>query len=217
MQLDPNSLPNIETLRRRSEALAMLDAIISPEWESRYYSFNAGWAEGEAMGSMRNGCGDDWFILFGSFGAAIKGLAHETSIAGDKVFADEVQRQVPQTFSSFLTEAAFGMDWLSYCYWRRTEDLGWQKVVHPDPAMSRLVDGSSEYLALLVEPAASYQEFANDYYEIELSLAAVESVYRHAPLTEGLVTSLNPQISLSAVRDAATEIGYPFRLKDAQS
>lgn len=67
------------------------------------------------MGSMRNGSGDDWFIHFGPFGAAIKGLAHETPIAGDKVFVSEIQRQVPQAFSSFLAEPAFGMDWASYC------------------------------------------------------------------------------------------------------
>ena len=151
MHLDPKLLPNIASLRRRSQALAMLDAIVCPEWEDRYYSFSARWSETESMGSMRNGSGDDWFILFGGFGAAIKGLAHETSIAGDKVFASEVQRQVPQTFASFLAEAAFGMDWLSYCYWRAPEDSSWQRVVHPDPALCMSEDGSNEYLALLVE------------------------------------------------------------------
>jgi hypothetical protein len=57
-----------------SKALAMLDAILSPEWEYRYYSCNGKWAPGETMASMRNGSGDGYFILFNGHGAAIKGF-----------------------------------------------------------------------------------------------------------------------------------------------
>lgn len=39
--LDPATLPDIATLRQRAKALAMLDAIVSPEWEYRYFSYNA--------------------------------------------------------------------------------------------------------------------------------------------------------------------------------
>ena len=215
MQLDPKSLPGITNLRRRAQALAMLDAIVCPEWDGRYYSFNAEWGEAEAMASMRNGSGDDWFILFGPFGAAIKGLAHEVSIAGDKVFASEVQRQVPQAFASFLSEPAFGMDWLSYCYWRAPDDLSWQKVVHPDPVLSQSDDGSAECLALLFEPAASYEEFAKWYYELDLPMVAIQSIYEHVPLTESLVKSLNPQVSIAQAQEAAAEIGYTCARTDA--
>jgi hypothetical protein len=215
MQLDPKFLPDITSLRRRSQALAMLDAIVSPEWEDRYYSFNASWSETESMGSMRNGSGDDWFILFGGFGVAIKGLAHETTIAGDKAFASEVQRQVPQTFAPFLAEAAFGMDWLSYCYWRAPEDSSWQRVVHPDPVLSLSEDGSAEYLAPLVEPATSYEDFAKWYYELDIPASAIESIYNHSPLSESLVRSLNPEISLAQAQEAAAEIGYPACRSDA--
>ncbi len=209
MKIEPTSLPVITDLHRRAQALAMLDAIVCPEWGDRYYSFNAGWAEAKAMASMRNGSGDEWFILFGPFGAAIKGLAHETSIARDKHFASEVQRQVPQTFSSFLSEPAFGMEWLSYCYWRAPDDLSWNKVIHPDPVLSESDDGSAEYLALLLEPAASYEEFAKWYYELDLPMGAIQSIYAHVPLTERLVKSLNPDISFAQAQEAAAEIGYP--------
>jgi hypothetical protein len=215
MQLHPNSLPDIAALRRRSQALALLDAIVCPEWDSRYYSFDANWGAGEMMGSMRNGSGDDWFVLFGPFGAAIKGLDHETSIAGDKVFMKEVQRQVPQSFSSFLTEPAFGMEWLSYCYWKGTENVGWQKVKHPDPALAICEDGSEDFLALLVKPASSYEEFAKWYYEIGIPIVAIESVYEHKPLTESLVRSLNSEVTIAYAKETAAEIGYPIKQKYA--
>ncbi|WP_328392400.1 hypothetical protein OHS70_00395 [Streptomyces sp. NBC_00390] len=53
-------LPTIADLRNLSRSLAMLDAILSPDWEGRYYSFNAGWAAGVELASMRNGSGDEY-------------------------------------------------------------------------------------------------------------------------------------------------------------
>ncbi len=44
-------LPDIEGLRNLTQSLAMLDAIMSPEWEYRYYSFNSKWDDGEMMAS----------------------------------------------------------------------------------------------------------------------------------------------------------------------
>jgi hypothetical protein len=46
----------------------MLDAIMSPEWEWRYYSFDSRWGPGEEMASMRNGSGDAYSIVFSSAG-----------------------------------------------------------------------------------------------------------------------------------------------------
>jgi hypothetical protein len=193
----------------RAKALAMVEAIVSPEWEDRYYSFNASWGEDEEMASMRNGSGDDWFLLFGPFGAAIKGLAHETLLAGNSAFALAVQDQVPKSFSSFLKEPAFSMDWLSYCYWRSTEDTAWRKVVPPDSTTEDADDGSEEFLALLLEPASSYIDFAEWYYDRELPLASVERIYRQDRLTDELVKSLNPELTFAEAKTFAAEIGYP--------
>lgn len=66
-----DALPSIEGLLQLSKALAMLDAVLSPEWEYRYYSFNSKWDLGESMASMRNGSGDEYFILFNKHGAAM--------------------------------------------------------------------------------------------------------------------------------------------------
>jgi hypothetical protein len=44
----------------------------SPEWEYRYYLVDSLWGR-EMVASMRNGSGDEYFILFDDHGAAIKG------------------------------------------------------------------------------------------------------------------------------------------------
>jgi hypothetical protein len=96
--LDPKELPGIADLRRRAKALAMLDAIICPEWEYRYYSYNSRWSHGEEMASMRNSQGDEWFILFDSVGTAIKGLDHESVIARGVAFPAAIRSSVPPAF-----------------------------------------------------------------------------------------------------------------------
>jgi len=53
----------------------MLDAILSPDRESRYYSFNAAWADGEKIASMRNGLGDEYSIVFSAEGVYVR--AHD--------------------------------------------------------------------------------------------------------------------------------------------
>ena len=210
--LDPILLPDIAAIHMRAKALAMIEAIVSPDWGGRYFSFNANWREGEELASLRNGSGDDWYLHFGTFGAAIKGLAHETSLAGNKVLTAAVQSQVPNTFDSFLKEPAFGMDWLSYCYWRSPDDSSWQKVISPNSSAADIDDGSEEFLALLFEPASSYVEFAHWYYEIEISLESVERIYKHECLTDELLSSLNPELAFSEAKKFAAEIVYPSAL-----
>ena len=48
-------LPPIDQLRSVLQAMAMLDAILSPEWEYRYYSFNARWSKGATYWSIEAG------------------------------------------------------------------------------------------------------------------------------------------------------------------
>jgi len=60
------------------QSLATLDAIYSPEWEYRYYSYDSNWGEGEEMGSIRNGSGDT-FLLFSVHMAVLAKVSH-TSI-----------------------------------------------------------------------------------------------------------------------------------------
>lgn len=215
MKLDPLLLPSIAEIRKRSQALAMLDAILCPEWEDRYFSFNAHWGEGEQMGSMRNGSGDEWFILFGAFGAAIKGVAHESEMASNSQFSQEIQRQVPHSFASFLHEPAFSMQSASYCYWRAASDETWHQVMLPDAELAKADDGSAEYLALLIEPASSFVEYVNAYYELDIPLEIAERIYAYQPLDRQTISTLNGQIVNAEAEELAAEIGYPVARLDA--
>ena len=75
---DLSRMPDVDRLRLTLQSMAMLDAILSPEWQFRYYAFNTAWSTGEQMGSMRNGSGDHFFAHFGSAGYGSRGSPMNT-------------------------------------------------------------------------------------------------------------------------------------------
>ncbi len=206
------SLPDVESLKGLCQSLAMLDAILSPDWQYRYFSFNSKWSAGKMMASMRNGCGDDYFILFNSSGAIIKGFAHESPMSPYAQPVSTVWRgvldSVPDEFRDFLTEPAFSIEATTFCIWRRYADSSWQvgDIDYPegdDP------DSSAELLWLLDGNPATYQEFAADYFEKDIPLSAVQHIYEHKPLTESIVAQLNAEVSKVELQEDIDEIGYP--------
>lgn len=206
------SLPSIDALKKLCQSLAVLDAIMSPEWEYRYYSFNSKWNEGEMMASMRNGSGDEYFILFNAQGAIMKGFVDESSMspwAGDtEQVWPGVLDQVPSEFGEFLTEPAFSMAETTFCIWRRAEDESWQtgNIQYPEDEDP---DGSEELLFILDGNPKTYQKFAEQYYERAVDLGSVTAIYAHQPLTPEIVNRLNPDVSLETLSSDLAEIDYP--------
>lgn len=202
-------LPDIPVLKRLVQSLAMLDAILSPEWEYRYYSFNQAWSDGEAMGSMRNGSGDHWFAIFCAAGAAIHGLAHEAPVFSPGNPQPAIFDRLPAAFhANLLHEPAFTTQDSTFCIWRLRDDAGWSCGQVELPA-GEDPDGSAELLGVLAGRPEQYVDFARDYYECEVDVDDVAAIYRHEPLSAELVRRLNPAVDLASLADDIAEIGYP--------
>lgn len=206
------SLPGIEPTRRVSQSIAMLDAILSPEWEYRYYSYNADWNPGEQMASMRNGSGDEYFILFTAAGAAIKGFDHEAAMSPCRVDPPQLwpglYDHVPDVFATFLYEPAFSMRDVTFCIWRTSHDTVWRCGVTDFPDDDD-PDGSEWMLHILDGQPATYHAFAAEYYENDVPLEAIAAVYQHRRLTDDIVRPLNPDLCVQDLVADAKEIGYP--------
>ncbi len=211
---DLSHLPDGEGLRRIWQSMAMLDAILCPDWEYRYYSFNASWGAGEQLGSMRNGSGDNLLAHFGAAGCWLKGFAHESPLSpyrdgGRPEVWPGVLDAVPGEFADCLQEPAFNIDETTFCLWRRHSDRVWLMGPvafppdHPDP------DGSEFLLSPLDGKPATYWAWATDYYETEIELAAVEHIFQHRELTAEIVQRLNPNITLKVLAADIEEIAYP--------
>jgi hypothetical protein len=119
-------LPDIDGLRDLCRSLAVLDAILSPEWEYRYHSFNGDWSREEEVASMRNGSGDEYSIVFSPAGAYVRGFAHESVMSP---YANEdhepwpgVLDSVPEVFRAGVRKPAFcdedGVPAVTVCLWR---------------------------------------------------------------------------------------------------
>ena len=211
---DLSRLPGIVDLRRLTQSLAILDAIIEREWDYRYYSFNCKWDVGEQMASMRNGTGDAWFCVFATTGAWLKGFDHESVMSPwhrEPVSVwPGVLDDIPTVFAPFLREPAFSIEETTFCIWRRPDDAVWQRgsIEFPpgdDP------DGSAYLLQNLDGQPESYQAWSKDYYERDVDLSAVRWIYEHKPLNADVVRVLNAEINVSELLEDAEEIGYPLQ------
>jgi hypothetical protein len=207
-------IPPSDALKRLSQSLALLDAILMPDWGLRYYSFDAHWTTGAYMASMRTGLGDEYFVLFDSRGTAVKGFAHEAPMSPYRTKPPTVWPgvldQVPHTFADFLHEPAFTITDATFCIWRTAKDDAWQRgdidfPPGPDP------DGSADLLRLWDGVPTSYQNWAEEYYEQPVDLAAVTHIYQHLPLTSEIVRALNREMTLEASAEYVQQIGYPTR------
>lgn len=206
------SLPGIPELLHRTKALAAVELILSPEWEYRYYSFNAAWSPSEQMASMRNGCGDEWWLVFHSDGwAALKGLARESeawSKEGDKLSA-ALQATLPPDLADFAREPAFRWDSTGFAYYNLPSKRQWCRA--NDLTDFRALDaGEDDLLRHLYGSPSDYASFAADYYEKSVPVDAVAEIFRHTPITDVLVSSLNSDVTLKDITvELHNEIGYP--------
>ncbi|GIH08199.1 hypothetical protein Rhe02_62660 [Rhizocola hellebori] len=213
-------LPDIATLKNRCRSMAVLDAILSPEWEFRYYSYNRRWSDGQEMASMRNGSGDDYFIVFTPEGAFIRGFAHESSMSPwrqePRALWPGLLNNLPDALRAQADEPAFGMEGLllaTFCLWRQPQDDRWRigdidySAADPEDLDP---DGADWLLGILTDASPdTYLNYAAEYFEIEADPQAVAHVYSCVPLTDEVVLALNPGIDLGALASDLDEIGYP--------
>ncbi|MBW8184896.1 hypothetical protein [Shewanella nanhaiensis] len=207
-----NSMPEISELKKLLQSLAMLDAIMSPEWDERYYSFNSKWDENEQMGSMRNGCGDDFSVLFNQAGCFVKGFDHESAMSswntGKQQPWPNLLKGLPPEFLAASKEPAFSMENISFCIWKLHSVNSW-RIGDFEFAVGEDPDGSEYLLEIFDGDPDTYRVFAQEYYEVDLDIAVIEKVYRHLPLTDRLVKSINSEVSLKELEKDILEIGYP--------
>jgi hypothetical protein len=204
-----SALPSIDALRARTRALAVLDAVIGDEPEMRYFAFDAAWDEGEEMASMDNGSGDNWFAWFGTFGAAIIGFDHESSMSP---YAQDPPALWPGLFDGVpegfrapvIDEPAFSPDATTFIVWRERSDDAWRTTLDTD------ADGSADFLRpVLDDDPGWFVEFCAEYYEVSVDADLIAAVYRSEPLTRDVVRGLNPSRDVAAVLAEASAMGYP--------
>jgi hypothetical protein len=211
---DLSRLPSIDDLKRLTQSLAMLDAIIQPALDFRCHAFDCAWADGAQLAWMRNGGGDEWFCGFGQAGALLKGFDHESKMSpwrsDPPAIWPGVVDNVPVALQHFLANPDFSLDDTTFCIWRERGDAAWQHgAIELPPGDDP--DGSAYLLQMLDGRPETYANWSEEYYERKIDLSAVQWIYAHKPLTLDIARTLNAEIDPADLRDDAESIGYPTR------
>lgn len=188
-----NLLPNPSELQQICKSISALEAIICPEWEYRYYSYQNDWSETEEFCEMRNGQGDQVLILFSNHGVCINGFAHESQMNGwknvhisdkksliEKLFGSKkepktkfiqeitagVVDELPTVFNEFIFGEPIKSIGTTFCIWQTLTDTNW-KVGNIKFPNDDYKDGSNDLLQLLGGIPLTYKNWAEEYYEEE--------------------------------------------------
>jgi hypothetical protein len=211
-------LPDVEVLEQRSRVLAVLDAILCPDWDLRYHSFDAVWSERQRMGSMRDGSGTASWIVFSDAGAFVQGFDHESPMTPFRVSPPAVWPglldQVPDAFADELQEPAFGdsagVRQATVCCWRVTGDPRWSTGDVALPPGDD-IDGADAIFGILTDGTGeAYRRYAADYFEVEVDPAVIRTLIDGTPLTPALARSLNPETDWAELRADIERTGYPM-------
>lgn len=205
-------IPDVGAVRRVGRALAVLDLVLNEDPTTRYFQFDARWSETEEAALMRDGSGNEYSMVFSPDGAFAYGFDHESPMSpyvNDHRLWPGLLGGVPEVFHSARDDKAFSDDGVpraTVCFWRTTDDTAWRC----GPVKNVEADGADWLFELVADGRPdAYLTFAEEYYEVTLDLEPIRHVYALMPLTEYVVTSLNPQRRLSDLAEGIAEIGYP--------
>lgn len=206
-------LPPPAELERRCLAMAALDVVLSPEPHYRFFTFDPAWAARTRMASMRDGSGDSYDIIFGSFGTVVRAFDHEHELSPwgrpGGCIEPSILQGFPAPLQPFIDNPAFrtegGPDTdLTFCTWWPSEGSEWTT----GPVGS---DGGASWMleVALDGTPVGYCSFAADYFEVVLSPAAVAPFYALRPATAEMITEIDPQAGILSIVADLTEMGYP--------
>ena len=203
-------LPDGRSLEAICKAISVLDAIISQEWQYRYYSFNSKWDANERCLQMRNGSGDEMHILFREDGCAINGFAHEYE-QQDK---SKLTNNLPAIFNDFIFGEPVTSIGTTFCLWT-TELKNWQVG-----QLESFEDNSEEMLNIFDGQPQTYINWATEYFEESykesgIPLDTVTKIYSGQPLTKEMVLSIVDKLEdWEQLEKDLIEINYTYDFKN---
>ncbi len=198
---NPTELPNREKLKAICKAISVLDAILSPEWEFRYFSYNCQWSENEELLQMRNGSGDEMHVLFTQNGCCVNGFAHEFE-SKDK---QKLTLGLPEEFTEFMFGEPIASVGTTFCIWK-TDETDWEVG-----QLDNFEDDSETLLQIFDGNPETYREYASEYFETEIPLETIAKIYNGETLSKESVLSVAEDFEdWKNLENELAEIDYPF-------
>lgn len=170
---------SIEELQRGMKAAAQMDARLCDEEWLRCYRYTEDWGPGIDLAVYDNGSGDNIFLFFTQGGAVLKGFDHESPVSlharEDGKIWPGMYEGLPQVFLDCVQDEGALPDEVTFCIWQTSSDPTWQQG--PVVFSKGEDDGSEWMLESLPTTAKDYQEWAQEYYEMELELSDIQATF----------------------------------------
>ncbi len=196
-----NQLPSIAEMIKISQSLAILDAILMPEWEYRYFSYNKSWNNKQYMASMRDGEGSHYYILFDENNkqpSCLGKIYDRDQSIDDKVYSMVNKLEI---FKTFLEEVAFENDKASFYFHFDQKSNQWRAIPK---------EKNIPFLGIMKNKQKEYIQWAEEYYETKIDAKVVTEIFEFKRLDERMISNLNPNIDLNDLLKDINEIGYPY-------
>jgi len=177
-------LPEKNTLLKLSQRLALCDAILSQDWEHRYFSFDSFWnvSSGEKLASCRNGEGQQVFLLFsysGVYGNIIDSdIAHRANVVS-----------VSYLSPNFFKEPAFNISNSCAFFWNDTDSDSWS---HDGIGFNE-----TDLIRFYKSDYKKYHGWSEGYYEQEISEEAIKNIFSGQDINPSDLYLLNPDIDMA--------------------
>ncbi|WP_175622732.1 hypothetical protein [Chryseobacterium schmidteae] len=203
---DYTLLPDAQKLKSICKAISVLDAILSQEWEYRYYSYNNNWSDHEDFFEMRDGSGDQMLVLFAQNDCVINGFAHEYKQQNKQ----KLTENLPSIFNEFIFGEPVNSIGTTFCLWT-TEQKNWHTG-----QLKNFEDNSEEMLNIFDGNPQTYIDWATEYFEESykesgIPLETVKKIYDGQTLTKNMVLSIVKELEDWKQMEAdVNEIGYPY-------
>ncbi|MBT2293326.1 hypothetical protein J7E73_30380 [Paenibacillus albidus] len=205
-------LPEPEALQMLWRKLAALDLIMSETKWLRVHLYEPDWTAEATLGIVDNGAGDNMHVVFAPEGVVLKGCDHMSSMSPHAREEYEVwpgiYDEVPAGLLAYLRRDpnVFDADDTTFCLWRSSGDAEWRAG---EPADAEgLDDGADFLLGFLESTPEEYADWAGTYFDKPISLSAVQHIYNGQPVTEAVITELNPERDVEAAMEELKALGF---------
>jgi len=172
---------------------AMIDTVLCDEAYLRCYTFQPKWSDdGVSLAKYDNGGGNDMFVFTRGSDAVIKGFDHESPVsphAQDEYgIWPNIYSGLPAKLNELLNDASIEREDVTFCTWHADGDWELGPIEFPNGED----DGASYLLGAIPYSAEQYCDWASDYYEIELDVDVIRSIYDGGEIEAATIRSLNP-------------------------
>lgn len=179
-------LPTADRLLQACRALAVAEAALNRDPVTRLHTVTSTGAD-EWLCRVSDGSGNEALLWFGSDGAVIRGFDHESEMSPWARDPADLWPGLDEGFPPPLRRAptirVAGIESITFLIWRSASDRQWSIGRIDLPVAFNADPDGSEFLLRPVSQPAEGHQFLEEYYEREVSRAAVDKLFQSAPLT----------------------------------